>query len=276
MEYVMFRKILLVLANIGIVLLWGCGAPSTSTQRDKKPPSGSSTPTGVDMVKDKKNVKVAPRTSGVKKDLNNPSSPSISNVATPFNYDDWTADLPTRGQPKIPGPPYPYLNADGKKGIFDQLRKFRWDVWEYEQALTIEKEYLDKWLELERNISQETYDVFGSLSFISNAVFCGNWETPPHRAINQFPALTPDRDELEKLIAQYARLHPAAGTQTRLSFGNENLLLSDGGEVASRWLNKLKTVIVEITQLESSNRNGARQAQIHSHISRTTIYSFQH
>ena len=65
------------------------------------------------------------------------------------NYEEWTAEPPTLGKPKVPGPPYPYLEENSRRGLYDQLRKYRWMMWETERMLdriaAIELEWVENW-----------------------------------------------------------------------------------------------------------------------------------
>ena len=67
--------------------------------------------------------------------------------AKPFSYDEWTAELPTLGRPKVPGPPFLYLEAGGKKEIFDRLRQLRWVAWAYERVVLLEEAWVINWQE---------------------------------------------------------------------------------------------------------------------------------
>lgn len=66
-----------------------------------------------------------------------------------FNYVEWTAEAPTLGKPKVPGPPYRYLNENSRRGIYDQLRKYRWLMWDAERMLdrraAIDLEWVENW-----------------------------------------------------------------------------------------------------------------------------------
>ena len=71
--------------------------------------------------------------------------PEVSASAPDFNYDEWTAEPPTLGKPKVPGPPYPYLEAGGKKELFDRLRRYRWLAWEHEKTVDMEEAWIANW-----------------------------------------------------------------------------------------------------------------------------------
>lgn len=71
--------------------------------------------------------------------------------AESFDYEEWTAELPTRGRPLVPGPPFPYLEAGGKKEIFGRLRRLRWFVWEYEKSVGARDAWLKNWQKWERD-----------------------------------------------------------------------------------------------------------------------------
>jgi len=76
--------------------------------------------------------------------------PEVSTPGSYFNYEEWTAELPTYGKPKVPGPPYPYLEAGGKKELFDRLRRYRWLVWEQEQTIDLEEAWVVNWEQWEK------------------------------------------------------------------------------------------------------------------------------
>jgi len=186
-------------------------------------------------------------------------------TSAPFSYEEWTAELPTRGMPKIPGPPFPSLNSGGKKGAFDQLRKYRWDVWEYEQAVMIERDYLNKWREWERNIPQSTLDRMEKIQQ-RNLNICGYWksssEVPP--PVNGFG---PDFEELRRLVIEFKKYREAYSKAYR--FGSLDLVRSHGGEAALRWHDQLATVVKEIIGLEKFI-DGTRAAE---KISRDVLYA---
>ena len=185
--------------------------------------------------------------------------------AKPFSYDEWTAELPTRGMPKIPGPPFPYLNSGGKKGAFDQLRKYRWDVWEYEQAVMIERDYLNKWREWERNIPQSTLDRMEKIQQ-RNLNICGYWKSSSEvpSPVNGFG---PDFEELKRLVIEFKKYQGAY--LKAYSFGRLDLVRSHGGEAALRWHDQLATVVKEIIGLEKFI-DGTRAAE---KISRDVLYA---
>ena len=74
-----------------------------------------------------------------------------STPAESFDYEEWTAELPTRGRPLVPEPPFPYLEAGGKKEIFDRLRRLRWVVWEYEKSVRARDAWIKNWQKWERD-----------------------------------------------------------------------------------------------------------------------------
>jgi len=63
-----------------------------------------------------------------------------------FNYDEWTAALPTLGKPKIPGAPFPYLEDEDERGLYDRMRRLRWAVWEYERYVIVKEKWTDNWV----------------------------------------------------------------------------------------------------------------------------------
>ena len=65
----------------------------------------------------------------------------------PFSYDEWTAEPPTRGEPKIPGPPFKYVDAGGKKEIFDRIRRLRWAMLRYDMMLFAHEAWIIDWEE---------------------------------------------------------------------------------------------------------------------------------
>ena len=66
--------------------------------------------------------------------------------ANNFNYDEWTAPLPTSGKPKIPCAPFPYLEDKGRKGTFDRMRRLRCALWEYERYNAVRREWVRNWV----------------------------------------------------------------------------------------------------------------------------------
>ena len=64
-----------------------------------------------------------------------------------FSYDEWIAEPPVLGEPKIPGPPFPHLEAGGKKEAFDHLRRLRWDTWLRERVVLAEEAWIENWEE---------------------------------------------------------------------------------------------------------------------------------
>lgn len=188
-------------------------------------------------------------------------------ASEPVCEEEWTAEPPTRGEPKVPGPPYPHLNEDSKCGLHDKLRKFRWQVWEYEQAIEVEKKYLDHWLEWERERAQITID--GATHawrnnpdmFFHCGDWGGDWKKIPHR-FRSMPHHPLDwQSELQKLISQYERLHPTPGVPAHLSFGNEELVRSHGGEAITSYLAELETIVEEIAKSERANGEELRQIE---------------
>ena len=65
--------------------------------------------------------------------------------AKAFSYEEWTAEPPTRGEPKIPGYPFPYLEAGGKKELYDRIRRLRWFVWLFERIVLAEEAWIENW-----------------------------------------------------------------------------------------------------------------------------------
>ena len=187
-------------------------------------------------------------------------------VDEPTNEEEWTVAPPARGKPKVPGPPFPYLNEDSKRGLFDKIRKFRWQVWEYEQAVIVEKEYLDHWLYWERVWSHSHAGLPSSAIRSDGTKICGDWGGDQKKVYAEagtswFAWLTSWVLLLQKLISQYETLHPTPGVPARLSFGNEALVRSKGGEATSSWLAKLETIVEEIAEIERSNGEGIRQLE---------------
>ena len=178
---------------------------------------------------------------------------------------EWTAEPPTRGEPKVLGPPYPHLSEDSRCGLFDKLRKFRWQVWEYEQAIMAEKKYLDLWIEWKDFWYESTFAGRKRIDDNSGPV-CGDWGEDWEKIYKEsgrrwwsspgFWAI-----KLQKVVTQYEDLHPTPGIVTSLSFGNDRLVRSYGGEAVSSWLAKLNTIVGEIAELERSNGEGIRQIE---------------
>ena len=173
--------------------------------------------------------------------------------------EEWTAAPPKLGKPKVSGPPYPHLNEDSRLGLFDALRKLRWLVWEYEQAVRVEQSYLRKWEVWIGNLSPKptALDQF----FVKR---CGHWEGDWTKVLHEGQTWPMGYEGLIELITQYATLYPTADVRTVVSMWEEGLVRSDGGEAVSSWLTKLKTVVEEIANLERSNRIYA--AQIESNV----------
>lgn len=248
----MFRQKILTLISVGFVLLLGCAEPAL-----QKSPNTSPAGQEIDMVREGQEETLQTRVSAQTEEEEETEEEAeeeeaeeeeASVPAASFSYDEWTAAPPARGMPKIPGPPFPYLNSGGKKGAFDQLRKFRWQMWEYEQAVTAERDYLNKWREWERNIPQSTLDRMGKIQKL-NLNICGYWkrrsEIPP-----RVTGFGPDYEELERLIIKFKKYQNVLSKD--LSFKSTALVRSQGGEAASRWLNQLQTVVQDIKRLERS------------------------
>ena len=111
----------------------------------------------------------------VAKTQNEPANEPPTNELA--SKEEWTVAPPARGEPKVPGPPYLHLNEDSKRGLFDKIRKFRWQVWEYEQAVIVEKTYLDHWLYWEQTWSHSRAGLPSSSNPHggSGGLVCGDW-----------------------------------------------------------------------------------------------------
>ena len=249
----MFRQKILTLISVGVVLLLGCAQPAL-----QKSPNTSPAGQEIDMVRERQGETLQTRVSAqqeeeeeteeeAEEEAEEEEEEEASVPAASFSYDEWTAAPPARGMPKIPGPPFSYLNSGGKKGAFDQLRKYRWQVWEYEQAVTAERDYLNKWREWERNIPQSTLDHMGKIQK-RNLNICGYWrsssEIPP-----RVTGFGPDYEELERLIIKFKKYQNALSKDLSV-FKSAALVRAQGGEAASRWLNQLQTVVRDIKRLE--------------------------
>ena len=178
-------------------------------------------------------------------------------VQAPEEQEEWTAEAPTLGKPKVPGPPYPHLNEDSRRGLFDTLRKLRWSVWEYEQAVRVERSYLHKWEVWTGNLSLNSF----SDQYVMR---CGHWGGDWTKISHRGQTWPMGYEGLIELITQYATLYPTADVRAVVSMWKEGLVRPDVGEAVSSWLAKLETVVEEIANLERGNRVYA--AQIESNV----------
>ena len=174
--------------------------------------------------------------------------------------EEWTAVPPKLGKPKVSGPPYPHLNEDSKRGLFDALRKLRWLVWEYEQAVRVETSYLQKWEGWAANWATSVSSTPGARSNIMWTL-CGHWGGDMAKVANQGNAWGRGSEGLIELITQYARLYPTVDVRATVSMWKEGLMRPDVGETASSWLAKLETVVEEIARIERGNRVVAARAE---------------
>ena len=152
--------------------------------------------------------------------------PEVSTPAPNFNYVEWTAEPPTLGKPKVPGPPYPYLEENSRRGLYDQLRKYRWLMWETERMLdriaAIELEWVENW---------EAWEARGGgIAFVReirrktdagdnepNNVICGRYRSRGSPYL-RYPLRSDDRT-LEKLARERKQLDATNPLWTVIGYG---------------------------------------------------------
>jgi len=133
-----------------VLSVWGCGEGNTHTQptsnaEDANPKAtatelitaseleSSSVPEGEEEDEQEEEPDEQEETEEPEEqeedEMGEDPDPEVRSPAADFNYEEWTAESPTLGKPKVPGPPYPYLEENSRRGLYDLLRKFRWAVW---------------------------------------------------------------------------------------------------------------------------------------------------
>lgn len=236
---------------LALLVLWGCAEGVAPRQYDKAP-NASADATGEEAA----TLVQAPEEQADEQEEQEQQEEQEEQeqmTATPaesFDYEEWTAALPTRGRPLIPGPPFPYLEAGGKKEIFDRLRRLRWVVWEYEKSVRARDAWIKNWEKWERD-----GHVVRLAAITAAKRICTNY-SPTNKS---YP-LRANNPTLKALLAEYrtaiSRLEQLADDQSwgDLSTAMGNLLYTYGDPAVRAWhqeLDKLHAGLWQTEQLAS-------------------------
>jgi len=126
-----------------MLMSWACAEPRQYTQpRPTADATGEEAATLVEAPGDREREEEQEE----EQEEEEPEEPTPAPVK-PFSYDKWTAEPPTRGEPKIPGPPFPHVEAEGKKGLYERIRRLRWDIWPMDRVLFSQEAWVKNWEE---------------------------------------------------------------------------------------------------------------------------------
>ena len=177
-----------------VLVSWACAEPRQYTQpHPTADATGEEAAALVQAPGDREREEEQEEEQEEQEESEEPEQPTPAPVK-PFSYDEWTAEPPTHGEPKIPGPPYPHLEAGGKKELYDRIRRLRWYLWPEDRVVLLEEAWLKNWEEWEEDGHLAT-----AAAQPDAARLCRN-DLPPSRLRANDPAL---RKILDKLIIAY-------------------------------------------------------------------------
>ena len=139
-----------LILTVLVLMLWGCAGGMTPTrQLDKSEnaiPEETSKEKTTSLVQTTEGQQESQEAQEEQEEQEEEQEDErMSTPAESFSYEEWTAEPPTHGKPKIPGAPFPYLEDEGKRGLFDRLRRLRWAVWEHELYVITKREWRRNW-----------------------------------------------------------------------------------------------------------------------------------